>query len=254
MSVFELIHAYSYNGQGMINRYHYIEAVTGAGNAESLNEAFIDLVLPLIQDIQHEDCQSQYIRSRNLSFVSNDEHTTGLVGVNGTRTGDGMPPHDSMTMQMLVETRQTRMGRKAFGGVPESDFIKGVPIGNTVTRLDLVSDAVSSVLVDAVVVPFWYPCIIRDNGLLPATVNLVNGGRFTQISTQNTRKFYTATTAGGGVVAFNTTKTADVSGYVVPSGNWGLGTPYDPITYPSQPPVLLFDMQKASSPSLTTVT
>lgn len=254
MSVFELIHAYSYGGQGMINRYHYAEAVAGVGTAESLCEAFVDQVLPKILNVQSVDCQSLSVSAKNLSFISNDVYTVGLENTFGLRTGDGMPPHDSMTFQLLVSTQETRMGRKAYGGVPESDFLQGQSFGNTTTRLGELASAISGVLTDALIVPFWFPCVIRDNGILPTTVNVINGARFNQVSTQNTRKYYTSSTINATASGFNTVLAQDNSGNLPDLGNYAIDKPYSAENYPNQSPAFLFDDQKDNVPPLEVVT
>lgn len=248
MSVFRVKHAYNFQGQGMVNVYHYLESVAGVGTAENLAKAFQDLVLPKVLAGQASSCETVYVSAENLSVISNDSYLLSYVNTFGQRPDAPMPPHDAMSFQLLVETNNTRMGSKRVGGLCETDFTGGIAFGNAITYTNNMADAFSMVLESLLGIDFWIPVVYRKTGILPFVANVISGARFNQVTTQNSRKWYTSSVLPTSTSGANLVITGDVNGLPPSQGVGKAGKPWDIISYPNTSPAVLFD-DGSNSPS-----
>ena len=118
-SVYEARINYTYAGVDMVNVFHY-EQLSGAGNAlELADEIYDDLIGPM-RNIQHPGVIYGLIEVINLDSLTDFALSAEAAGETGNQTAQAAPTFETVTYILTRTTRETRNGRKAFGGLPDT--------------------------------------------------------------------------------------------------------------------------------------
>lgn len=135
--VYQLVDVMSYDGQQMLNVYFYQQraAILAGDIPQQLADAFVDVVLPDILEIQTTDVSHTEIRVTNLFNPS--EVATSLISEAGARAGDDTEaPFVAMGFRLRQDNGALRNGSKRIGGVYSTIDTDGVVVDSgTITRL-----------------------------------------------------------------------------------------------------------------------
>ena len=125
---YQLVHAAVYEGQSVVNVYHFIQiGADGTGDPrQSLSDIFNVQIWPLIQtQLIDEFVQLGY---RTKGIIPNETQTLlNVVAATGDLTDDGLPPNSVMQLTNYGSP----LGRKGTGrtlltGLPEANATDGV--------------------------------------------------------------------------------------------------------------------------------
>lgn len=204
--IYELVHEQQFAGQQINNVYHF-QATDSVVTPQNLADWFETNIEPDIRGRMHATWTSVNIRVRNLFLTS--ETAENPVGLTGT----GAPPTDELPSFVAIGARfdhnlgGTRPGSKRWGILSEAEQDEGVWIASTVSAWQTIANklvnplapaiAFNHVIVDRVCEEFDpldpTRCI---KWRLPETEAEANTGEVTgaevqtQVTTQNTRKWY----------------------------------------------------------------
>lgn len=89
-----------------------------AGFALDLNEAFVDTVVPAINQIQHTNIVNVGLRITNLGNLG-DNWEVALTGGGVLSGGEMLPLHDAVNYTLKTTNRAVRPGSKRFAGIGE---------------------------------------------------------------------------------------------------------------------------------------
>ena len=115
-----------FEGQDIHNIFSYQR--TDEGSAIDLNDAFVEDMLPLINDMQHEDIINVSLNTINLGNLG-DNGFLVLTGAGVLTGSDMLPLHDAVNFTLKPTNRAVRPGSKRFSGIPEIE-----QVGGTITQ------------------------------------------------------------------------------------------------------------------------
>lgn len=173
------------------------EVTTGGGTTSDLFSQFFGDILPLLTPVIDANTVFDQITTINLDDPT-DFDIEG-ISVPGESSGDPLPGFLTWTFRYIRAIRGINDGRKAFGGINESNLTGGVPSGGTLTALSTIADGLAGVLTgtDGAYTPrIWrragkYAPYSGDPPVgtdYPDTFYAINGVEFSRVSTQNSRK------------------------------------------------------------------
>lgn len=197
-SLFEIRDEQAWAGQVVLNRYYYLvpPTVVFTPSWSSVAAAFDDLILQNLVALQDNSLFHQQLVVTQINAIDNfgvyvPTNDQGLL------VESQMPNYTSVGIQLTRSTRETRSGRKRFGGLTEEQVDGNVLTSSAQTNWD----TFAGLLADTLVVPVGddpEPVIIgniydTDTGeLLPVqawTYNFLAGAVVQQfLTTQNSRK------------------------------------------------------------------
>jgi hypothetical protein len=103
--------------QPVLNRYYY-QLKNNAGTLETLASLFNSTVLSPLMNMFHSALHFSELDIRNLNLpMEQIEHP---INQTGTLTGERLPPHDAVRIQLATNSPYIRNGAKVFSGIPES--------------------------------------------------------------------------------------------------------------------------------------
>jgi hypothetical protein len=178
----------SYGGVQVLNVYAYAQE-EGLGGAAELNQAFADIVLPLMVTLQSTGIG----HDRLFTYCVEDpeDFNDDPVAVAGTIAGDDMGPFVAYKIKLARASRQSRNGWKRIGGMPEIGQVSGALVSAYATALDNLADLLAGSLTaddDSLFVPkIWRRATLAEP--VPQFFGIASGVASHQTTTQNTRKF-----------------------------------------------------------------
>jgi hypothetical protein len=152
----------------------------------------VDWLTTAIKDVQSN--AHAFLSAKSQIIVGgDDEYETEFSPINGSASGEGMPPHDCFTFKYVRGTTNTRHGWKRIGGVPEVAQAGGVVTSTFLPGLEAVAVALaSSVMGLEADDNTFHPVIVSKvlNGVPrdPWYINAIQDVVYKHIGTQNTRK------------------------------------------------------------------
>lgn len=189
MPIAQLTHTMQYLGQVMQNRYFYRTAgVINVAALDDLLSEFNTEVVGLVKAMQHSSVSHLTLEAFSVGGVTFS--SLNLTG-NGTNGDEPLPSYVALTFQLQRGSLATRSGSKRIGGISES-WVIGNDIWDDPT-IEAAIEAYSEVLDDALTgsTSTWTPVLVRfdptDHTVILAE-QLVVGGIFKRVSTQNSRK------------------------------------------------------------------
>lgn len=136
--VFQVTHNVQLLGVNMANMYHALRANPGE-NAQEINDAFANSVIPDINDWQSTDLLNVNLICFSLGDPE-DFHTQAL-GDPGDRAVTNSPAHIAPGVRFPSRNRLIRSGQKRFTGANELDYTDGTLGGTAITLLENIGDA-----------------------------------------------------------------------------------------------------------------
>ena len=182
-----------YLEQQVLNVYFYrINDVTplGDGYLTVFGDSFVDIVLPAVIAVQHEDLVHTELFLENLTNCVDILTYTDSFPVSGDyATGEGMPPFVSWGVQLIRESRTTRNGYKRFAGVPEAAVADGLMtgFGTEFAALEtaLAQDFTAGIVTYAAPVILKHPFVVP---LVAPEYSDIGSALYRSVGSQNTRK------------------------------------------------------------------
>jgi len=182
-----------YLEQQVLNVYFYrINDVTplGDGYLTVFGDSFVDIVLPAVIAVQHEDLVHTELFLENLTNgVDILTYTDGFPVPGDYATGEGMPPFVSWGVQLIRESRTTRNGYKRFAGVPEAAVADGLMTGFG-TEFAALETALAQNFT-AGIVTYAAPVILKHPFVVPLVApeySDIGSALYRSVGSQNTRK------------------------------------------------------------------
>ena len=181
--------------------YKEIVEIPGSNNSSQLALQFEANVDPLIRDIQAQIVSTIAINVENLTPSADN---TYLSYTPGTRSGavvsESLPPYSSWAFRLNRNTSAVRNGAKRFWGVPEISQANGIAAVAAITDLNELAVRLALTLGITGTTSLYQPRIFRagrpvkviPEKTIPALLQNdydVASVAYTQISTQNSRKF-----------------------------------------------------------------
>lgn len=189
MPIAQVIDVQQYQGQLMTNRYFYRTAGTiNSALLEELLDEFLANVIPEVLPLQHSSVTHTELQASEVGGVSFTTLSINEVGTNGD---EPMPSFVALTFQLQRGNKNTRSGSKRIGGVSESWVAGNVIV--TDPNIQAAIDGYANILDDALIgtTATWTPVLVKFDPANPGVIlaeQIVVGGAFRRISTQNSRK------------------------------------------------------------------
>lgn len=144
-------------GQSIMNTY-FFNHTAGSGFAIDLVQDFIDVMMPLVNQLQCNVIDNVLIEAFNLEVLSDfwSQDPTGA----GALTGDMLPLFNAVSFTVKPNTRAVRKGGKRISGVPES--VQNVGVITDGTYLGFIEDYRLQLATELVgTSDTWTPVIIK---------------------------------------------------------------------------------------------
>jgi len=135
--VFELKVFQDYNAlpRECLNVYFFIQTSI-SGVADTLIDAFLADVDPLVRAWQGDGMKTSFLECRNLfnvtDFAARDVSADNLIG--GLTEAQMLPVHDVITFRLIRTSRDINNGYKRYSGIPET-----AQEGGLITNVDAIS-------------------------------------------------------------------------------------------------------------------
>lgn len=188
--LYRVIDHQSFDGQEVLNVYHYVQT-DGAGAADELLTAFNEDMIPSIRAVQNTSLTHTLLEAINLDNDA-DFGSMALTSSNaGTRAGESLPVFTCWAFRYNRATRAVRNGQKRICGPNEGDQSGGDAISAMLTPLNALAGAMEDPVTETVTSSSWKPVIVRTTGTsAPFTYTSfdISSVQYVRISTQNTRK------------------------------------------------------------------
>jgi len=137
--MYQVTHKMTQQGQTILSVYH-AERASAAEEAQEINDAFANSILPILKLQQVTTIVSVEVTSFNLATTT-DFHTQDLSGNDGLRAAAASPTFISGAVRFPTLDRAVRSGHKRFCGMAELDYTDGVLSATAIGLLEDVADA-----------------------------------------------------------------------------------------------------------------
>lgn len=185
------------------NVFYYKEIVEDPTNNHSAALATqIDLNLdPVIRALQTNIVSTIAINVENIVPSADNTYLSYAPNTRqGSAAGEALPPYAAWAFRLNRNNSAVRNGAKRFWGVSEADQLAGVAVAGAVTRLNACAAALAQTWGVPGSTSLYQPRIFRAGRpvktipakTIPAMLQAdfdVASASYTQISTQNSRKF-----------------------------------------------------------------
>ena len=184
-------------GENFCNVFYYIVSLwTGNVTIEDVKSQFIAAVIDELNTVLTDDVTYTNANLDNLNDPN--EFWEATFSRPGGNIDNTMPAFVAAGVQLLRTDKTTRHGSKRFCGVGESMFTDGV-FTPSQAFIDALEDACTAVLADDDLAgnAFALDPVIVGTDLItglpdPDRTNYIKGAKLRRITTQNSRKGYTA--------------------------------------------------------------
>jgi len=175
--------------QDCISVFHYLQ-VSGAGDADRLNLAFVGDVIPYFQDVQTAGFEWLSLTAKDKADPTDFDILPILLP--GHSSGDSsLPTHVTWSWTYISNRLDARSGGKRISGIGEAMISSGVATGAYLTRVIGLESVLESPISDGADVfrPVIYGKRLGSVGFFS---NPLSGVSYLGITSQNSRKFYTS--------------------------------------------------------------
>lgn len=183
-------------GQGTLNRYFYLASGV-VEEASIVNAMFVDVVVPAILNLLSQDYTLHRIDCVNV--LNPGDYASAHGPVQGVRSGDTKPAHDTYGVKLVPSSGLFRKGGKRYSGVSEDMTVDGGANSGAVPYLNALSAALLTFL-DIDASTYIRPGLARPQSPTSWLFSQIIAAPFNFLSTQNSRKVYSG---GGPITAFN---------------------------------------------------
>lgn len=177
-----------YGVEALIRRYY--QQLTAGGDAETLSDAWNDMVVGDLLDIMSDDASVTGIRVVNLDNMT-DFYNWDYTPSAGTRTGSAFSSFASWGFILNSSDRRIRSGGFRVPGVNETDVTDGEADSGMTTVLNALASSMDTGITDPAFTGSWWPVLYTPGNDATSQVPLivdVASCSYARVTTQNTRK------------------------------------------------------------------
>lgn len=165
--IYEVIDVQSYEGQEVLNVYHYFQAgpivpLGGETIAQLLAEDWEAKFVPLQLELQVDTLVHETVTCRNL-FDDTDQGEA-VSGTPGAQTaGEGITSFMAYGLTLNHDNASIRPGGKRIAGPSENNQAEGVVYGAAVTVLQTFADELAEPLPAGIIIPVdtMFPVVVK---------------------------------------------------------------------------------------------